>query len=145
MFEAEGKLSFLDIEIAPSKKWLVTHALIPHTEKCGVKRVIISVLVKEPSCLNVVLGYNHGLLGDGEKKIITNASCTTNCLAPVVKIVKEKFGIAHRCITTIHDVTETQVSYEKSSKWSYSFHFLFLIFLHCFVLDSWRYAKHQEI
>lgn len=89
-------------------KFLKMDVLTPYIEKCGVKRVVVSAPVKEPSCLNVVLGCNHGLLGDGEKKIITNASCTTNCLAPVVKVVKEKFGIKHGCITTIHDVTGTQ-------------------------------------
>jgi len=89
-------------------KFLKMDVLTPYISKCGVKRVVVSAPVKEPSCLNVVLGCNHQLLGNGEKKIVTNASCTTNCLAPVVKVVKEKFGIVHGCITTIHDVTGTQ-------------------------------------
>merc|ERR1712038_945471 len=57
--------------------------------------------------LNVVLGCNNEKLA-AEHEIVTNASCTTNCLAPVVKVVKEKFGIKHGCITTVHDVTGTQ-------------------------------------
>jgi len=89
-------------------QFLKMENLNPYLQKCGVKRVVVSAPVKEPECLNVVLGCNHGLLGKGEKKIVTNASCTTNCLAPVVKVIKEKFGIVHGCITTIHDVTGTQ-------------------------------------
>ena len=79
--------------------------------ECKVKRVVVSAPVKEPSCLNVVLGCNHQKIGNGEKKIITNASCTTNCLAPVVKVIQEKFGIKHGCLTTVHDVTGTQVRF----------------------------------
>lgn len=89
-------------------KFLKMENLNPYVEKCGVKRVVVSAPVKEPECLNVVLGCNHELLGKGEKKIVTNASCTTNCLAPVVRVIKEKFGIKHGCITTVHDVTGTQ-------------------------------------
>lgn len=70
----------------------------------GVKQVVVSAPVKEAGALNVVLGCNHQLfLAEPSKfPIITNASCTTNCLAPVVKVIKEKFGIKHGCITTIH-------------------------------------------
>jgi glyceraldehyde 3-phosphate dehydrogenase len=89
-------------------KFLTMETLNPYIDSCGVKRVVVSAPVKEPECLNVVLGCNDKLLGNGEKKIITNASCTTNCLAPVVKVIMEKFGIKHGCITTIHDVTGTQ-------------------------------------
>jgi glyceraldehyde 3-phosphate dehydrogenase len=63
--------------------------------------------VKEEGALNIVLGCNHDLLSN-ETKLVTNASCTTNCLAPVVKVIIENFGIVHGCITTIHDVTGTQ-------------------------------------
>lgn len=73
----------------------------------GVKKVIVSAPVKEGGTLNVVLGCNHGLITN-ETNLLTNASCTTNCLAPVVKVIKENFGIKHGCITTIHNVTGTQ-------------------------------------
>jgi len=73
----------------------------------GVKRVVVSAPVKEAGALNIVLGCNHGLLNE-EMKLVTNASCTTNCLAPVVKVIKENFGIKHGCITTVHNVTGTQ-------------------------------------
>lgn len=88
-------------------KFLKVSNLQPYFDKCGVKRVVVSAPVKEPECLNVVLGCNHHLLTE-EQKLVTNASCTTNCLAPVVRVVKEKFGIKHGCITTVHDVTGTQ-------------------------------------
>jgi len=88
-------------------KFLKVKNLSPYFEKCGVKRVVVSAPVKEDGALNVVLGCNHHLLSE-ELTLVTNASCTTNCLAPVVKVIKENFGIKHGCITTIHDVTGTQ-------------------------------------
>ena len=91
----------------PTGKFLKVKTLEPYFTECGVKRVVVSAPVKEPEALNVVLGCNHGLLKE-EQKLVTNASCTTNCLAPVVKVVKENFGIKHGCITTVHDVTGTQ-------------------------------------
>ncbi|MFN3579223.1 MAG: ArsJ-associated glyceraldehyde-3-phosphate dehydrogenase [Pseudomonas sp.] len=74
----------------------------------GVKRVVVSAPVKEPEALNVVMGVNQHLFDPVRHKIVTAASCTTNCLAPVVKIVHEKLGIKHGSITTIHDLTNTQ-------------------------------------
>lgn len=91
-------------------KFLKTELLTPYISKCDVKRVVVSAPVKEPAVQNIVLGCNNSILNK-ESKIITNASCTTNCLAPVVKVMKEKFGIKHGCITTVHDVTGTQVSF----------------------------------
>jgi glyceraldehyde 3-phosphate dehydrogenase len=88
-------------------KFITMESLKPYLEKCGVKQLVVSAPVKEVGALNVVLGCNHELLSK-ETTIVTNASCTTNCLAPVVKVVHEKFGIVHGCITTIHDVTGTQ-------------------------------------
>jgi glyceraldehyde 3-phosphate dehydrogenase len=64
----------------------------------GVQRVVVSAPIKEKGALNVVLGANHHLLSE-DTKLVTNASCTTNCLAPVVKVIKENFGIVHGCIT----------------------------------------------
>lgn len=87
--------------------FLKTAKLQPYISNCGIKRVVVSAPVKEEAVQNIVLGCNHGLLSE-ESPIVTNASCTTNCLAPVVKVIKEKFGIKHGCITTVHDVTGTQ-------------------------------------
>eukprot|EP00566_Odontella_aurita_P014844 CAMPEP_0113538394 /NCGR_PEP_ID=MMETSP0015_2-20120614/7339_1 /TAXON_ID=2838 /ORGANISM="Odontella" /LENGTH=349 /DNA_ID=CAMNT_0000437959 /DNA_START=841 /DNA_END=1890 /DNA_ORIENTATION=+ /assembly_acc=CAM_ASM_000160 len=87
-------------------KFLKVANLSPYFE-LGVKRVVVSAPVKEEGALNVVLGCNHQLLTE-EMKLVTNASCTTNCLGPVVRVIKENFGIKHGCITTVHDVTGTQ-------------------------------------
>ena len=88
-------------------KFLTVASLSPYFDKCGVKQVVVSAPVKEKGALNVVLGCNHDKLS-AETKLVTNASCTTNCLAPVVKVIHENFGIVHGCITTVHDVTGTQ-------------------------------------
>ena len=74
----------------------------------GVKRVIVTAPVKEAGVLNIVLGVNDGLYNPEQHQIITAASCTTNCLAPVVKVIHENLGIKHGSITTIHSITNTQ-------------------------------------
>lgn len=74
----------------------------------GVKRVVVSAPVKEPGVLNVVMGVNQHLFDASTHRIVTAASCTTNCLAPVVKVIHESLGIKHGSITTIHDLTNTQ-------------------------------------
>ena len=66
--------------------------------------------------LNIVFGNNHDLYKPEQHRLVTAASCTTNCLAPVVKVVHETFGIAHGMITTIHDITNTQVTVD-AFKW----------------------------
>lgn len=74
----------------------------------GVKRVVVSAPVKEPGVLNVVMGVNDHLFDPAQHAIVTAASCTTNCLAPVVKVLQQHAKIAHGSITTIHDITNTQ-------------------------------------
>ena len=74
----------------------------------GVKRVVVSAPVKEAGVLNVVMGVNDQLFEPAQHRIVTAASCTTNCLAPVVKVIHEHLGIRHGAITTIHDLTNTQ-------------------------------------
>lgn len=74
----------------------------------GVKRVVVTAPVKEDGILNVVMGVNDDLYNPDEHKIVTAASCTTNCLAPIVKVLQEKVGIKHGSMTTIHDITNTQ-------------------------------------
>jgi glyceraldehyde 3-phosphate dehydrogenase len=69
---------------------------------------VVSAPVKEAGALNVVMGVNQHLFNSEEHRIVTAASCTTNCLAPVVKVIHEKLGIRHGSITTIHDLTNTQ-------------------------------------
>ncbi len=75
----------------------------------GVKRVIVAAPVKDEMALNVVVGVNDHLYDPDRHRLLTAASCTTNCLAPVVKVVHEALGIRHGQITTIHDPTNTNV------------------------------------
>ena len=74
----------------------------------GVKRVVVTAPLKEDGVLDVVMGVNHHLYDPAVHRIISAASCTTNCLAPVVKVIHEKIGIRHGSMTTIHDITNTQ-------------------------------------
>ncbi len=73
----------------------------------GVKKVVVSAPVKE-GARNIVMGVNDHLYDPSSDHIVTAASCTTNCLAPVVKVIHEGLGIEHGAITTVHDVTNTQ-------------------------------------
>ncbi|MEL6283199.1 MAG: ArsJ-associated glyceraldehyde-3-phosphate dehydrogenase [Pseudomonadota bacterium] len=82
----------------------------------GVKRTLISAPVKTAPALDLVYGVNHHLYDPAKHKIVTAASCTTNCLAPVVKVVHEKIGLRHGVITTIHDVTNTQTIVDRPAK-----------------------------
>ena len=74
----------------------------------GVARIVVSAPVKEPGVLNIVMGVNDHLYDPTQHRIVTAASCTTNCLAPVVKVIQEAFGIRHGAMTTVHDITNTQ-------------------------------------
>ncbi|HSG55081.1 MAG TPA: ArsJ-associated glyceraldehyde-3-phosphate dehydrogenase [Paracoccaceae bacterium] len=82
----------------------------------GVKKVIVSAPVKDGGALNIVYGVNHHLYDPAQHALVTAASCTTNCLAPVVKVMHENIGIRHGSITTIHDVTNTQTIVDRPAK-----------------------------
>ncbi|AFZ46712.1 glyceraldehyde-3-phosphate dehydrogenase (NAD+) [Cyanobacterium stanieri PCC 7202] len=97
----------VDIVIESSGKFRTPETLNPYFE-CGVKKVVVAAPVKEEA-LNVVVGVNDHLYNPEKHHILTAASCTTNCLAPVVKVIQEGLGIKHGVITTIHDVTNTQI------------------------------------
>jgi glyceraldehyde 3-phosphate dehydrogenase len=75
----------------------------------GVKRVIVAAPVKDEAALNIVVGVNDNLYDPARHCLLTAASCTTNCLAPVVKVIHEAIGIRHGQITTIHNPTNTNV------------------------------------
>ena len=75
----------------------------------GVQKVVVAAPVKSEGVLNVVMGCNDHLYDPQLHRIVTAASCTTNCLAPVVKVLHESIGIERGAITTMHDVTNTQV------------------------------------
>lgn len=82
----------------------------------GVKKVVVSAPVKSDDALNLVYGVNHDLYVPERHHLVTAASCTTNCLAPVVKVIHEGLGIRHGSITTIHDVTNTQTIVDRPAK-----------------------------
>jgi glyceraldehyde 3-phosphate dehydrogenase len=84
--------------------------------EAGVAKVIVSAPVKEPEALNIVYGVNHDRYDPAEHALVTAASCTTNCLAPMVKVLHEGVGIRHGSITTIHDVTNTQTMVDRPAK-----------------------------
>jgi glyceraldehyde 3-phosphate dehydrogenase len=96
-----------DVVIEASGKMKTTELLNQYLAQ-GVKRVVVTAPVKEDGILNVVMGVNDNLYNPDEHKIVTAASCTTNCLAPIVKVLQEKVGIKHGSMTTIHDITNTQ-------------------------------------
>jgi glyceraldehyde 3-phosphate dehydrogenase len=75
----------------------------------GVRRVIVAAPVKEAGALNIVVGVNDHRYDPDQHRLLTAASCTTNCLAPVVKVLQDAIGIRHGQITTIHDPTNTNV------------------------------------
>ncbi|MEM6825275.1 MAG: ArsJ-associated glyceraldehyde-3-phosphate dehydrogenase [Pseudomonadota bacterium] len=91
-----------------------TH-LAPYFE-AGVKKVVVSAPVKDGNAANIVYGINQNIYEPSRHRVITAASCTTNCLAPVVKVIHEGIGIRHGSITTIHDVTNTQTIVDRPAK-----------------------------
>lgn len=82
----------------------------------GVKKVVVSAPVKDGPTANIVYGVNNEVYDADAHQIVTAASCTTNCLAPVVKVIHENLGIKHGSITTIHDVTNTQTIVDRPAK-----------------------------
>ena len=81
----------------------------------GVKKVIVAAPVKGDA-QNIVMGVNDQLYDPKKHRLLTNASCTTNCLAPIVKVIHEGLGIENGVITTIHDATNTQSIVDKPDK-----------------------------
>ncbi len=104
---ADSDWSDCDLVLEASGKMKAVAVLQGYLDQ-GVKRVVVCAPVKEPGALNLVLGVNQQLFDPAQHRIVTAASCTTNCLAPVVKVIHESLGIRHGSITTIHDLTNTQ-------------------------------------
>ena len=107
------KQAGVELVLECSGKFKTPDTLQPYFDQAGLERVIVACPVKGvvagEEALNVVFGINHQLFDPARHRLLTAASCTTNCLAPVVKVVHESFGIRHGAITTLHDVTNTQV------------------------------------
>lgn len=104
---AETDWSGCDVVLEASGK-MKTVAVLKEYLNQGVQQVVVSAPVKEAGALNIVMGVNDHLFDAAQHRIVTAASCTTNCLAPVVKVLQDKIGIVHGSMTTIHDLTNTQ-------------------------------------
>lgn len=113
MKPADLPLDDIDLVIECSGKFKTSETLQSYFD-AGVKKVVISAPVKIEEAANIVYGVNHDIYDD--HRIVTAASCTTNCIAPVVKVMLESFGIEQASFTTIHDVTNTQTIVDKVHK-----------------------------
>ena len=110
---ADSDWSDCDIVIEATGKFRKPEQLQVYFEQ-GVKKVIVAAPVE--GALNIVYGVNDDDYDPAEHHLLTAASCTTNCLAPVVKVMNEAVGIKHGCMTTIHDITNTQTIVDKGHK-----------------------------
>jgi len=106
--------SAVDLVLECSGKMLTPETLKPYFAR-GVEKVVVAAPVKK-GALNIVMGVNDHLYDPQVNDIVTAASCTTNCLAPVVKVIQAGLGIRHGLITTIHDVTNTQTMVDAPHK-----------------------------
>ncbi len=111
---SEVDWSDCDIVIEATGKHHKTPELLNDYFAQGVKKVIVAAPTE--GALNIVYGINDDQYDPQQHKLLTAASCTTNCLAPVVKVMNEKVGIVHGCMTTIHDITNTQTIVDKGHK-----------------------------
>lgn len=99
--------SACEVVIDASGKFRKPEMLQPYLDQ-GVQRVLVTAPVKSAGVLDVVMGVNHARFDPARHRIVSAASCTTNCLAPVVKVIHEALGIRHGSLTTIHSLTNTQ-------------------------------------
>ncbi|WP_202844841.1 ArsJ-associated glyceraldehyde-3-phosphate dehydrogenase [Luteimonas saliphila] len=97
-----------DVVIEASGRFRKPDVLQPYLDQ-GVKRVVVTAPIKAAGTLDIVMGVNHQRFDAARHRIVSAASCTTNCLAPVVKAIHEGIGIRHGSLTTIHSLTNTQV------------------------------------
>jgi glyceraldehyde 3-phosphate dehydrogenase len=103
----DWKAMGVDVVVESTGKFRTLETLQPYFDK-GVRKVVVAAPVKD-GALNIVMGCNDDLYDPAKHDLVTAASCTTNCIAPVVKVIQEQIGIKHGLMTTIHDVTNTQV------------------------------------
>ncbi len=111
----ELPLDGVDVVIDCTGAFKTAEKLAPYFD-AGVKKVVVSAPVKEDEAANIVFGVNDDIYDPRRHRIVTAASCTTNCLAPVIKVVLDEFGIKHGSMTTIHDVTNTQTIVDRPAK-----------------------------
>ena len=106
--EADWESAGVEVVLECSGRFRTIDSLAPYLER-GVRKVVVAAPVKEDGALNVVVAVNDDPPELARYDILTAASCTTNCLAPVVKVLHEAIGVEHGLITTLHDMTNTQV------------------------------------
>ena len=104
-----------DLVIEASGQMKTTELLNEYLDQ-GVGQVVVTAPIKEKGILNLVVGVNHHLFDREQPPIVTASSCTTNCIAPVIKIIHEQFRIIHGSITTVHGITNTQVVLDSGHK-----------------------------
>jgi glyceraldehyde 3-phosphate dehydrogenase len=104
----------IDLLLECSGKFKTPEHLQPYFDQ-GIKKLLVSAPCPDPA-LNIVYGVNHDLYDPAQHHIVTAASCTTNCLAPIVKVMHESLGIKHGSMTTIHNITNTQTIVDKGHK-----------------------------
>ncbi len=108
-------LTNVDVVIDCTGAFKTEARLAPYFD-AGVKKVVVSAPVKDGNAANIVIGVNDHIYDPAQHRIVTAASCTTNCLAPVVKVLHDGLGIRHGSMTTIHDVTNTQTIVDRPAK-----------------------------
>ncbi|WP_114966884.1 ArsJ-associated glyceraldehyde-3-phosphate dehydrogenase [Alkalilacustris brevis] len=108
-------LDGIDVVIDCTGAFKTAAKLAPYFDG-GAKKVIVSAPVKDEEAANIVFGVNHDTYDPARHRIVSAASCTTNCLAPVVKVLRESLGIRHGSITTIHAVTNSQTIVDRPAK-----------------------------
>ena len=111
----ELKLDGIDIVLDCTGVYKSQDKLKPYFDK-GVKKVIVSAPIKEKEVANLVYGINHKVYNPKTHKVITAASCTTNCLAPIIEVIHNNIGIIHGSITTIHNTTNSQTLVDRPGK-----------------------------
>jgi len=105
----------VEVVLECSGKFRTIDSLAPYFE-AGVRKVIVAAPVKDDRALNVVVGVNDHLYDPDVHDVLTAASCTTNCLAPVVKVLHEGIGIERGSITTLHDLTTRRRSWTRRTR-----------------------------
>ena len=113
--ELDWRAIGVDVVIESTGKWRSFEQISEHLAQ-GAPRVVVAAPVKHAEVLNVVMGVNDHRFDAAKHRIVTAASCTTNCLAPVVKALHEGLGIVRGTMTTMHDLTNTQVVVDKGDK-----------------------------
>lgn len=105
---AEGDWRGCHVVIEASGRFRKPEVLQPYLDQ-KVERVVVTAPIKSSGALDIVMGVNHAVFDPDRHRLVSAASCTTNCLAPLVKVIHESLGIRHGSLTTIHSLTNTQV------------------------------------